>query len=213
MIATIERIESAGHDGRARRLFFSTSGCERTTSAAAVKVLNLKAEVEVDTERLETTLQELEPRLARERALVLLRQRERSSSETRQRLLDAGYPADVVQGVVDWLITTNLVSDERFALAWARTRQAAGYGRSRVARELALKGVPDELSATAIEEAYQEVRDVEEARRVIGNRPLSTPKERQREIRRLVGRGFSLAIALQATESASDNDWEACEDD
>ena len=77
----------------------------RVTSAAALKQLGLTVGSVVDRRRLMDELDEHEPQLARERALQLLSYRERSCHELSQRLLDNGYPAPTVAGVVSTLLS------------------------------------------------------------------------------------------------------------
>jgi regulatory protein len=200
MGTTIQRIESAGPDARARRLVFEDASESRVTSAAALKLLALEPGSAVDLPELHAELAELEPRLARERALQLLGYRERSCAELRQRLLDNGYPAGVVDGVVGRFCEVELVDDARFASAWVRSRVSAGYGRRRVARELAEKGVDDDIIQSALDEEMGG-DEVSRARDSLRGRTARDAKERERLIRRLVSRGFELRVALEVVDS------------
>jgi regulatory protein len=199
MGTTIQRIESVGPDARARRLVFEDASEPRVTASAALKLLALEAGSAVDPHDLEVELAELEPRLARERALQLLGYRERSRTELRQRLLDNGYPRGVVDGVVERFCEVELVDDARFASAWVRTRVSAGYGRRRVARELAEKGIEGSLIESALDEEM--VGDeLGRAKDSLRGRRARDPKERERLVRRLVSRGFELRVALEAVD-------------
>jgi regulatory protein len=197
---SIQRIESVGPDAKARRLIFEDASEPRVTSAAILKLLALEAGCAVDMEQLRMDLAENEPRLARERALQLLGYRERSCAELRQRLHDNGYPRSVVNDVVDRFCEVELIDDARFASAWVRSRVSAGYGRRRVARELAEKGIDDALIQSALEEEMgdDELRRAMDSLR--GRRPRDA-KERERLIRRLVSRGFELRVALEAVDA------------
>jgi regulatory protein len=201
----IQRIESAGPDARARRLIFGDYSPPRVVSTAALKLLGLEAGSTVEIAELERSLAEHEPRLARERALQLLGYRERSCSELRQRLLGGGYPAGVVDAVLQRFCEVELVDDRRFAAAWARSRASAGYGRRRILRELADKGVSDDVAHDA---AQEELGDNElcRARESLRGRQPRNAKDRERLIRRLVARGFELRIALEAVGPASEVD-------
>lgn len=207
MSTSIQRIESVGPDSRARRLCFEDSSPSRTTSAAAQKLLGLDVGTVVDVDELLASLGEHEPRLARERALQLLGYRERSRFELRQRLLDNGYPTEVVEPILDRFCEVELVDDRRFASAWVRSRVSAGYGRRRIARELADKGVADETAEFALAEEILEdelSRAVESLR---GRRPRDG-KDRERLVRRLVSRGFELRVALDAVGSVPNREAE-----
>lgn len=197
MSATVERIESVGPDSRARRISFSDGSAPRTTSAAALKLLGLESGSEVEPLQLLEELAKHEPQLARDRALQLLGYRERSRQELYQRLRDNGYPDNVVAAVVARFCEVELVDDARFASAWVRSRISAGYGSRRIRRELAEKGVDDDLIAAAIEEEAVD-DELSRARASLRGSAARDSRERERLIRRLVSRGFELRVAVEA---------------
>ncbi|NTW27847.1 MAG: regulatory protein RecX [Coriobacteriia bacterium] len=200
MSCVLARIEHAGPGGRARRLCFDDSGCSRTTAAAVVKELRLLEGITYDIPDLDRLISQAEGHLARERALVLLRQRERSSAETIGRLRDLGYSSAAIAGVIGRLQELDFLNDERFALMWARSRHANGYGRLRVLRELADKGVVPELAQETLAAVFSSETEVLDARRAIGNRMTGTKAEREKQIRRLLARGFDLGTVLHAVK-------------
>lgn len=201
MCAIISRIENAGPDMRARRIFFEGDPDFRTTASTVVKKLGLAEGDEVDRSLLESELAAEELPLAKERALKLLGYRERSAYELHRKLRDSGFPEVVTSAVVERFSEIELVDDERFASAWTRSRRSAGYGERRIARELADKGVApgliesvlaDDGGATEVERAFAALRG-------------KTPRDRddaQRLTKRLLGRGFSLAVARSAVDQA-----------
>jgi regulatory protein len=203
---TIACIETAGPDRRARRLVFSDSSEPRTTSAAVVRALMIEPGMQFDNRELEPMLFEAELAQARERALRLLGYRERSEKELRTRLRDDGYPQTVVHRVSARMVETGLLDDERFARSWARARATGGYGPSRVSRELGDKGVDTELIAEAVREAFADQDPVARARAILGSAPPRTRSERDRAIRKLLRRGFSLSTALVALGDADELD-------
>lgn len=198
-MATIERIETAGPDAKARRLVFSDTSV-RVTSAAAVRVLALEPGSAFEQEDLERTLAQVEPGLAKDRALRFLGYRDRSIDEVSLRLSRDGYPAKVVASVVDRLVDLGLLDNERFALSWARTRASSGLGRSRILRELKDRGIDVELAQAAVAEALEDTSETQRALLMIGKRAPGTPKERDRMIRRLVSKGYSISVAIEAIE-------------
>jgi regulatory protein len=148
-------------------------------------------------------LNEVELSCARERGLRVLGHRERSTAELRRRLSDDGYPEPVVAVVVARFEELQLVDDARFAALWVRTRNSAGLGPQRIRRELRERGVSDEI----IREAMSGVMDadqVERARQTLGNRPLATASDRDRALRRLVGKGFDFTTARKAIDPHSE---------
>lgn len=206
MRAVIERIEVAGPDRRARRLVFSDPDiAPRTTAAAVVRVLGLEAEVEEEYDQLEASLSEAEATCARERALRVLGYRERSVRELSQRLLNDGYPRDIVTAVVERMEDLVLVDDERFAAQWVRSRESARFGPNRIRRELREKGIDDAI----IEALLPRVADeevVDRARAALGSAPIETRQQRERALAKLLRKGFDRQTALRALSSPIDED-------
>jgi regulatory protein len=197
MATTIQRIESVGPDARARRICFEDHSASRVTSAAALKLLGLTVGSVVDRQELLDELGRCEPRLARERALQLIGYRERSCHELSQRLRDNGYPIPTVAEVVSRFCEVELVDDHRFASAWARSRANAGYGRRRILRELAEKGIDDDTALEAVEDELSG-DELTRAQEALRGRVPRGGKDRERLIRRLVARGFEVRVALDA---------------
>jgi len=203
MAPTIDRIETAGPDRRARRLVLSDGVDPRLTSASVLTELGLEAGDTIDLPELEAVLGEAEGRHAQDRAIRVLGYRDRSRRELDKRLADDGYPSQVRDRVIGRMVELNLVDDERFAATWARSRAAAGIGSRRIASELNQRGVDPALTAKAIEE-LDCGDELDRAVAALRGRSASTPKERERLIRRLVTRGFGLSTAIAAVDSPAD---------
>jgi len=198
---SLERIEIAGPGSKARRLVFDDGLDPRLTSAAAVKALGLVPEMNVSREAVERSLADIEPGLAKDRALRLLGYREHSAAELRRKLQDNGYPRDLAEAITQRYVDVELVDDSRFASSWTRSRVSAGYGSRRIRQELAQRGIDPELIDDAIADAFDPDDEVELARRALGSRTAADRAGRDKLVRRLVGRGFSLAVALAALEA------------
>jgi len=199
MCAVIVRIENAGPDLRARRIFFDGDPEYRTTASTVAKRLSLTEGMEIDRTALEAELSAEELPLAKERALKLLGYRERSAFEVHRKLRDSGFPEAVSSAVVQRFTDIELIDDERFASAWTRSRRAAGYGERRIARELAEKGVAPDLIA-AVLEADDGSDETGRAISALRGRAPRDKAEGQRLIKRLLGRGFSLSVARDAVD-------------
>lgn len=195
MNSTIDHIETAGPDRRARRLVFGPDVQPRTTSAAAVKSLGIAEGDVLD----DQALYAVEADLARDRALNYLGYRERSAHEVTKRLVDDGYPIQLAHRIVSRFRELGLIDDERLARMWARSRAASGHGRRRVERELVRRGIDQDLAMEAAGEACCD--EVESARHVLRGKTAATRSDRQRLIRKLLRRGFDLSTALEATAS------------
>jgi regulatory protein len=199
----IDRIEDAGPNSRARLLLFSDTQV-RKTSAAVVRELGLEPDVEVDILQLGAALDESEARHARDRALRVLGYRERSCAELRKRLLEDGYPEALVAQIITRYVEVELLDDARFARAWAATRASAGLGRSRIARELRDKGVDPEVAEAALDEVLSDADEVSRAVVALRGRVPENRKERDKLLRKLVTRGFSIGVAISALDASRD---------
>lgn len=198
-LLTIERIEDAGPDRKARRLFFAADAEPRVTSAAVVRALCVVEGDTLDTDAIES----LEPDMARERALTYLGYRERSSHDLRQRLMHDGYPKSLAHAITSRFAELGLVDDVRFARMYVRTRLTAGYGTRRILHELTTHGITDAIARSAIEDIEGDPLDA--ARRALNGKVPVDQAGRQRLVRKLIARGFSLNIALQATDGVDDD--------
>lgn len=208
MRATIVRIEHAGPGSRARRLVFDEDLPSRLTSNAVIKQLGLSEGTVVDASELETRLKEVEFPLAKDRALLLLGYREHSASELRKKLFDAGYPDAACRAVVARFQEIELVDDHRFANAWVRSRRAAGYGARRIARDLELRGIGEDMIRTALDEAGDGTDEADRARAALRGKQPHDRASRERLLRRLITRGFSMSAALKALDLEEPDGYE-----
>lgn len=88
-----------------------------------------------------------------EAAAAFLAVRSRSVDETRKRLVHLGYPAAIVEQVLERLVEIGYLDDEAFARAWVESRdRARPRGSVALRRELQRKGVPDSVIAAVLEE-------------------------------------------------------------
>ena len=206
MPVTLERIETAGPDRRARRLVFSDPFAEpRLTALAVVRALGLEEGAEIDPAELAARLVSCELSCARERALRVLGHRDRSAHELDRRLKDDGYPSAARQVVLDRLGELGLIDDGRFADSWVRTRTAAGFGPQRIRKELRDKGVADETAAAALG-SFADADPVAQARRALGTTRIESRADRERALRKLLRKGFDLGTALKAIDDDGDPD-------
>ena len=128
-------------------------------------------------------------------AVALLARRDYSSGELRQKLADRGYIEIAIEPVVEELIASNKVNDERFGQNVVAYRSRRGQGPARIRQELRRSG----LSNAAIHEAVKGSEDAPDflalaraARtRKFGAAVPKDPKERAKQARFLQYRGFS----------------------
>lgn len=137
--------------------------------------------------------------LARSKAEELLNRRDYSSSELAAKLREAGYHPSVADEVVARFVEVGLLDDKRFAELFARSKAAAGWGRIKIERELARRGV----DATQLEgwpSGYLEEDESETAFALASRRRLSGKNDFQKLVRFLCGRGFPMGVAMDAAK-------------
>lgn len=82
-----------------------------------------------------------------------LEMRQRSVAEVRRRLLTAGYPALLVDGVITRLLDLALLDDAGFARAWVESRDRAHpRGQRALREELSKKGIAQDTIAGVLAE-------------------------------------------------------------
>ena len=138
------------------------------------------------------------------RALRLLSQREHSRLELERKLAAHETEPGQLAKALDELQARGFISEERVVESVVH-RRAAKLGTARVKQELQAKG----LSGEAVNEALEQLRSTEldRAREVWRRKfaePTTDPKERARQIRFLVSRGFAAEVVRRVVQGADD---------
>lgn len=128
------------------------------------------------------------------RALRLLSQREHSRLELERKLAAHETEPGELTKALDELQKRGFISEERVVESVVH-RRAGKLGTARVKQELQAKG----LSPEAMGEALEQLRstELERAREVWARKfgePATEPKEKARQIRFLVSRGFATEV-------------------
>ena len=128
------------------------------------------------------------------RALRLLSQREHSRLELERKLSAHETEPGTLAKALDELQARGFISEERVVESVIH-RRAAKLGTARVKQELQAKG----LSPEAMGEALEQLRstELERAREVWAGKfgePATEPKERARQVRFLISRGFAAEV-------------------
>ena len=127
-------------------------------------------------------------------ALGLLARREHSEFELRHKLRGRYFPDAVIDAVVIELADQGLLSDQRFAEAYARGRFERGYGPLRIGTELRERGVSGDLirqMLDALSPFWVESAARQRSKR-FGCQLPSGYRERAAQMRFLQQRGFTL---------------------
>ncbi|MGV1006752.1 MAG: recombination regulator RecX [Candidatus Nanopelagicales bacterium] len=141
--------------------------------------------------------------------LRLLTVRARSRAELAGKLAQRGYPDEVAETVLSRLAVVGLIDDEDFAEQWVQSRQRnAGKGKRALAAELRIKGIDDEVIASAlsgIDAGVERVRAEQLVERKLRRETL-TDSDEAKVLRRLVGmlarRGYSQSMAVAVVNDA-----------
>jgi regulatory protein len=142
----------------------------------------------------------------RERAVRLLAGREHSRVELRRKLAAFAENSGELDALLDELVCSRLLSDDRYAEARAHSLSRR-YGSMRLAHDLKQQGVSDAARERVVAEARR--TDLERAREVwrkrFGEAPR-TAQERARQMRFLQNRGFAVEVihsVLRGEDEAS----------
>lgn len=141
----------------------------------------------------ELELPDTAPRDARLAGMKLLSRREHTCQELRQKLQHKGFNAALAEQVTEDLRREGLVSDERFAESYLRSRIDKGYGPVRIRHELRQRGASDDIiAATVVEDDpdwLERARRVREKR--FGKKLPVDIKDKMKQQRFLQYRGFT----------------------
>jgi len=140
--------------------------------------------------------------LAREAALSSLDRAMQSRQTLQTKLLQRGYPAGVINQVLDRLEAVGVLDDAVYAQAVVRARLERGLAPRAIKVELARKGVSAEHSQSAL--AQIDVAQQADAARRVAAKALRTCHQLPSELRArrvyvaLSRRGYSSEVALAA---------------
>ena len=140
------------------------------------------------------------------RALRFLAAREHARDELRRKLALHARDGQEVEQVLDDLETRGLLSEARFVESVIH-RRAARHGAARIRQELAAHGVSPERAREAVlalqDSELSRARDIWRQR--FGT-PATDARERARQARFLLARGFSGEVVRQVLRSGTDDD-------
>ena len=136
----------------------------------------------------------------RARALGLLARREHARIELARKLAPHAESAEELEALLDDLSAHRLLSDERYVEMRLNAR-GGRFGNARLAHELRMQGVSDELVSAALAEGVDELTRARQVwqrkfgdnadKRVEEESKEARAAERARQMRFLMSRGFS----------------------
>ena len=133
------------------------------------------------------------------KAVGYLARAEQSRFGLTRKLIEKKYEKKYVEAALDYLEMKGYLSDLRFATAWLNTRRTNHYeGRSRLAAELASRGIARDVANTALDEFFTENDENEICRKAYEK--LSKSKSGEKLTATLMRAGFSLKQIKLAQE-------------
>src|SRR5512141_1323771 len=143
-------------------------------------------------------------------ALALLAMRAHTRLEIRRKLLQRAFPEADIEACLDDLAARGWLNDASTALALAAARARSGRGRSRIAAELAVKGVSrkDAAAALAALDPADEAKSLRLAleKRARALPPGLTGRARSKKLfDHLVRRGFAPSAVLEAIRTKGES--------
>ena len=166
---------------------------------ASRRKLSLMAFTRANSSRLKAPRPPLDPPGLLDFAVRSLSSKMKSIRDLRLKLAERAEPGETgaahIEAVLLKLKDLGYLSDERFAADFTRLRRENDkLGRRRVQQGLMQKGIPQELAASTLAAAYDEVDEVDLAKQYIDRKRIKKPeddKQTARTMRRLMAAGFS----------------------
>lgn len=140
---------------------------------------------------------------SRGRVEDLISRRDYSAHELAEKLSADGYPSGAVGRAVERAREVGLVDDARYAAAFVRSKALSGWGRVKISRELARRGVSLEDLPEADDGLLDPEGELERAREAAARRARSGRADYPRLVRFLAGRGFSYDVATRVARELS----------
>lgn len=128
------------------------------------------------------------------KALRVLALREHSRLELAKKLAGLTEDSSLIEQVLDKLVQSDYLNDQRYAEMLVRSSVSKGYGPLKLTHLLRAKGVESELAKTVLDEAeldWQALAAYQRQKKFGDTLPTDWP-ERARQSRFLAGRGFYL---------------------
>lgn len=142
----------------------------------------------------------------RNKALQLLSRRDHSQKELQQKLSLAfpDTPSEEIESVLHEFIQVGWLSDARFAEQWVYFRSQR-YGQQRLKHELYEKGIDYEIIAQVLADSSS--NEEADARAILERKYAAPPRstvERNKQLRFLLNKGFSLQVVYSVVPSVLD---------
>ena len=134
------------------------------------------------------------------KAVAYLARAEQSRFGLTRKLIEKKYEKKYVEAALTYLEGRGYLSDLRFATVWLNTRKINHFeGRSRLAAELAARGIARDVATAALDEFFTENDEDEICRKAYEK--LSKSKSGEKLTAALMRAGFSLKMIKHISEN------------
>jgi regulatory protein len=144
---------------------------------------------------------------AKEFCFRLLKLRQRSEHELRQRLIRKKFTAETIEEVIAYLKKIKLINDREFSQSWIASR-INNFGKRRIVFELRQKGISKELIEESLEEFKERFSDTDNLRELARKKYDKFLQENQDSFKAkkrlfafFMRKGYSPEIIIEILES------------
>lgn len=147
-----------------------------------IRILRLKEGMEMSVDVYDSITRSILPRRCKLRAMNLLKERCYTSYSLTKKLLDGGYPRDIVDRTLEYVKSYGYVDDLDYAMSYIRDKESVS-SRQEIKQKLLGKGISGQL----VDEAYRRLGEEREEYGEEGNSEIEYELIRKT----LKKRGFS----------------------
>ncbi|MDO5023161.1 MAG: regulatory protein RecX [Eubacteriales bacterium] len=145
-------------------------------------------------------------KLAAGRAAYLLEKKDYTTKEMRYKLTFVGYPDEVVEELLQYMLERRFLDDGRYAEQYIK-RKKSKYGINRIKKELMYKGIEKAITEEALEEQLEEDESLDLAVELVSKyiktrMHLEPHKLYNNAVAMLARKGFDYSTAKEAYNSA-----------
>lgn len=126
-----------------------------------LRTYGIKLEQPIQEENFHTILSEILPKRAKLRAMNLMKNKDYTEKQMRDKLGQGGYPEKVIQEAIDYVKSFHYIDDKRYATDYY-IYQKDFRSKSRIEQDLLKKGISKELIKEIITEQEMDGNPVEE---------------------------------------------------
>lgn len=145
---------------------------------------------------------------AKLRAMHLLSDMDRTENALREKLRLGLYPAEIIEGAIEYVKSFGYLNDARYAENFVRSRQGM-KSRREIRAMLRQKGVPSEMIDDAFESCSDEGSEREAVMQILKKKKFDPDNADERELRRIYGylarKGFSYETVRQVIQNHTDD--------